>query len=778
MNSQAEAAPLRVAVLGGGAVTRILYLPALATPEVEVQVRCIVDPSRTALDALAPELPTETTLISAGFESLYGDSKMCRELDGVVVALPHHLHEAAVVGAFEHGLHVFCEKPLTLDGASLERIRHASRQAGRVLAVCQPRRRMPIFRALKHIAGRKLFGEFRRGTWIEGNAYNWPAESLSQVLAKTGGEMLYDIGAHIFDCLSWWLGDLRVDSYRDDSTGGAAANYEIGLKTPSGADVNVRMSRLFDLGAKIQLEFERGVVECSPHSPTTLRVHSDWSPFPEIEVALTKEPLDFVTVFADELRDFSRLARGVANDSVAIDDAARTVSLFDQCHSLRDTESRAPRIAIKSSARRIVVTGAGGFIGGRVAELCLVRGMEVTGLVHRPQSSVRIARTVADIRQANICHEDTLAAEFAEADAVVHCAYGGPDEHALAASVVEGSACVLRAALRARVRRTVLLGSMLAYGDPPASGTVDERYSQFLGADAYGAAKRTMADQSLSFAREHGQSIIVLEPTCVFGAYGRDFGTTYLNQMGSGDFALVEKGRGLANLIHCDNLADAILTSVDSASLPSGRYLLNEDEWMTTWRDYFLPLWRLFSMAEPPSFTRMELEHVRRSRRRDARPWNLLRSAIRSHRPARERISKSQLFRLWKLARRGAAAQSTIASNSRKMVQGQSARRSRDKRSAEATSPMTFDLASLKHLPSDTFVGLFDNQAHYVSSKFREATGWRPKVDRTQAIQTTVAWAECFVRGAELTFPLVKRCRSLDAFPTAMDSKKGSHDDR
>jgi predicted dehydrogenase/nucleoside-diphosphate-sugar epimerase len=769
MNSRVEPSPLRVAILGGGAVTRILYLPALAAPDVEVTVRCVVDPSRTALDALASELPADTKLLAAGFDSLYGDADLCGSLDGVIVALPHHLHEPAVLGAFERGLHVFCEKPLTLNGESLSRMQDAAHKAGRVLAVCQPRRRMPIFRALKHIVETRLLGEFRQATWVEGSSYNWPAESLSQVLAKTGGEMLYDIGAHVFDCLTWWLGDLKVDAYRDDSAGGAAANYEIKLRTKSGSSVDVRMSRLFGLGATIRLEFERGAVECSPHSPTTMKVESDLSPFPEVAVSLTTEPLDFGAVFASELRDFSRLARGEATGSVTLDEAARTVALFDQCHQLRPSEPDASRVTVKTGSRRVVITGAGGFIGGRVAELALARGWEVRALVHRPQSSVRIARTIADIRLANILDEDQLAAAFADADSVVHCAYGGPDEKTLAASVLEGSACVLRAVQRAGVRRAVMLGSMLAYGDPPASGNVDEEYSQFLGDDAYGSAKRTMAEQSVAFAREHGQSVVVLEPTCVFGAYGRDFGTTYVNQMQNGDFALVESGRGLANLIHCDNLADAILTSIDVGALPSGRYLLNEDEWTTAWREYFLPFWRLFSGDEPPSFTRAELDRVRRGRRREARPWNLLRSAIRSHRPSRERISKSQLFRLWKLARQRLAVDSSASTNSGKSASGKASRtRTAGRGPGSPVTPNSFNLTGIKHLPSDTFVGLFDNQARYISSKFRKATGWRPNVERDQALRITVEWAKCVLHGADAEFALVERCRLLDEFAESL----------
>lgn len=55
------------------------------------------------------------------------------DVDAVLIASPGPAHEAALLTAFEHGLPVLCEKPLTPDAASALRVLEAERKLGRRL---------------------------------------------------------------------------------------------------------------------------------------------------------------------------------------------------------------------------------------------------------------------------------------------------------------------------------------------------------------------------------------------------------------------------------------------------------------------------------------------------------------------------------------------------------------------------------------------------------------------------------------------------------------------
>src|SRR5580700_3142742 len=71
------------------------------------------------------------------------------DVDAVVLATPHSLHEAQALEAIAAGKHVFVEKPLTLDLKSAHRVADAANTAGRVLAVGLNRRFHPSFVELR-----------------------------------------------------------------------------------------------------------------------------------------------------------------------------------------------------------------------------------------------------------------------------------------------------------------------------------------------------------------------------------------------------------------------------------------------------------------------------------------------------------------------------------------------------------------------------------------------------------------------------------------------------
>ena len=65
------------------------------------------------------------------------------EIDAVVLATPHSLHESQIVEAAAAGKHIHVEKPITLDRATADRAIAAARNAGVVLAVGYCRRFHP-----------------------------------------------------------------------------------------------------------------------------------------------------------------------------------------------------------------------------------------------------------------------------------------------------------------------------------------------------------------------------------------------------------------------------------------------------------------------------------------------------------------------------------------------------------------------------------------------------------------------------------------------------------
>jgi uncharacterized protein YbjT (DUF2867 family) len=136
---------------------------------------------------------------------------------------------------------------------------------------------------------------------------------------------------------------------------------------------------------------------------------------------------------------------------------------------------------------QVVIAGAHGKIGLRLAALLAGRGDVVTGVVRNPDHRADLERAGAApvVLDLEAARADELAAALADADAVVFAAGAGPGSGVARKDTVDRAAAVLlaEAARIAGVRRYLLVSST-GVDEPPAPGT-DEVWAAYL------EAKRT-----------------------------------------------------------------------------------------------------------------------------------------------------------------------------------------------------------------------------------------------------------------------------------------------
>ena len=130
-----EKDPLRLGILGAGAISQVVHLPIFAERE-DVDLVALGDQDIHKAETLSQRF--SIPLVMEAGELLELD-----ELDAVVICTPNHLHEEMAIRALEAGKHVLVERPLaaTADGAS--RVIEAAVRAGQVLAVGMPHRFRP-----------------------------------------------------------------------------------------------------------------------------------------------------------------------------------------------------------------------------------------------------------------------------------------------------------------------------------------------------------------------------------------------------------------------------------------------------------------------------------------------------------------------------------------------------------------------------------------------------------------------------------------------------------
>jgi predicted dehydrogenase len=180
------------------------------------------------------------------------------EIDGAVLAVPHHLHVPLSLQCVRAGVHVLCEKPLAETSAEVEEIVAEAEKHGVTVTVNNKRRLQSSMRTVK-----KLLDEGRIGTvtgleFLQGEKFDWPAATNGYFGSAGGGKgVLFDIGAHVLDLVCWWLeGKPNIVSYEDDSRGGTEAVARV----------------LFELGEC------KGVVQLSwlTKYENTYRITGDW----------------------------------------------------------------------------------------------------------------------------------------------------------------------------------------------------------------------------------------------------------------------------------------------------------------------------------------------------------------------------------------------------------------------------------------------------------------------------------------------------------------------
>lgn len=340
--------------------------------------------------------------------------------------------------------------------------------------------------------------------------------------------------------------------------------------------------------------------------------------------------------------------------------------------------------------KRILVTGAGGFIGGRVVE-ALVEGGVVTVIpgLRRWSTAARIGRYPVDPAQVDLMRPDQVKAAVRGVDAVVHCAVGNPEV------TVEGTRHLLQAALDAGVRRVVHLSTIDVYGR--AEGVVTEAAPRVRTDRAYGDSK-IAAEQVCNEFVEHGLEVVILRPTIVYGPFSDHWTIEFAHRLEQGAWLLPREAcQGTCNLVYVDDLVRAILLALEAPGVSGRAYNINGPE-RPTWQDYVEELnQRLgFGPLEPP-------------------PASSSRIRMRAMEPVRH-LAKG-IFRRFEQPVVTLYKRSRLARALMKRVEG-----------------------TLRKTPSSAEYDLFGRVVDFPTTRAQSDLGYRPRVLTAEGIEMSAQW--------------------------------------
>lgn len=230
---------------------------------------------------------------------------------------------------------------------------------------------------------------------------------------------------------------------------------------------------------------------------------------------------------------------------------------------------------------RILVTGAGGFIGTALCPALAARGHAVLAGLRRDT----LVESAEPVVLGDLGPATDWAAVLCGVDIVIHLAqraHAGPDP-ALLAAEPETVAALARAVGMAGTRRLVLVSSVKVMGEATAPGRAFRPDDEPQPEDAYGRAKLAGERAARTAAMEAGIELVVIRPPLVYGPGVKANFAALVRLAASGlplPFAALGNRR---SFIFRDNLVD-LLTVAAIHPNAAGMTLLARDD-----RDFSTP---------------------------------------------------------------------------------------------------------------------------------------------------------------------------------------------
>ena len=234
------------------------------------------------------------------------------------------------------------------------------------------------------------------------------------------------------------------------------------------------------------------------------------------------------------------------------------------------------------AGKRVLITGASGFIGGRLAEkLALEHGAHVRALVRDYGRAIRLARIPAEFVAGDIHDREAVEAAVSDCDYVVHCAHDFSDQW----SNLDASAALAQAASRHVVRRMVYVSSMSVYEPLPPEGVIDESSPTPAGND-YAAVKLAVEDELERVWREDGLQTVSIRPAIVYGPYSAPWTLQPVAALRSRRVVLPERGEGTCWAVYVDDVADALIAALVRPEAVGERFLIGGPD-VVSWGDFY-----------------------------------------------------------------------------------------------------------------------------------------------------------------------------------------------
>lgn len=239
--------------------------------------------------------------------------------------------------------------------------------------------------------------------------------------------------------------------------------------------------------------------------------------------------------------------------------------------------------------KTILITGATGYIGSRLAERLVQAGAARVRIFARsPAKAAFLTKLGCEVATGDLTDAPSLRRAAAGCALVYHAGAwvretGGRDE--VWAVNVTGTQLLVDAAITAGVERFVQVSSCAVYGSRQEFD-IDETTPLRPGSSLYADSKIAAEAVVWRAYQEQGLPVVVVRPSQVYGLGSPQFTLRPLQMIQAGRLVLVDGGRHLCKPLYIDNLVDGLLCCGETDAAVGEAFNFS-DGTPVPWRDFF-----------------------------------------------------------------------------------------------------------------------------------------------------------------------------------------------
>jgi nucleoside-diphosphate-sugar epimerase len=243
---------------------------------------------------------------------------------------------------------------------------------------------------------------------------------------------------------------------------------------------------------------------------------------------------------------------------------------------------------------KVLITGANGFLGARLAQRLANEGIEVRAMVRRIQNYPELQHPKIELCKGDVSDANSLAEAMRGIQQVYHLAALATDWAADMRDFyrvnVDGTVNVLEAAKAAGVEKIVVTSTAGTIGPPDPSNVypVDENHIRWVNYLLDYEASKAIADERILQYVLNGLDVVTVSPTRVYGPGPMERKNGYLllinSYLNKSIAAYPGLGDRLANMVFIDDVVEGHILAMEKGRAGE-KYLLGGSN--VTFKDLF-----------------------------------------------------------------------------------------------------------------------------------------------------------------------------------------------